>query len=136
MLLTVILIIISFPSPNHSFTPCLKHSFSAKHPFHRSLSFSSSGLTTRIPQTLTVTSEHIRFYFLVFFLFSQLLVVVSMRYIKLTHFGFRAHVKIASRIVSYGPMACSTIGAHRLTPFMLSFSLPRIIERLWLLRKT
>ena len=30
-----------------------------------------------------------------------LLVVGSVRYIKLTHVGFRAHVKIASRIVSY-----------------------------------
>ena len=29
------------------------------------------------------------------------LVVGSVRYIKLTHVGFRAHVKIASRIVSY-----------------------------------
>ena len=38
-------------------------------PSHCRLSFSSSGLTTWIPQTFTVTSEHIRFYFLVFFLF-------------------------------------------------------------------
>ena len=45
MLLTVILIIISFPSPTHSFTPGLKPSFSAN-PSHCSLSFSSSGLTT------------------------------------------------------------------------------------------
>ena len=65
MLLTVILIIISFPSPTLSFIPGLKPPFSAN-PSHRSLSFSSSGLTTWIPQTLTVTSEHIRFYFLVF----------------------------------------------------------------------
>ena len=64
MLLTVILII-SFLSPTHSFIPGLKPSFSAN-PSHRSLSFSSSGLTTWIPQTFTVTSEHIRFYFLVF----------------------------------------------------------------------
>jgi len=55
-----------------------------------------------IPRTFrpTDTSEHIRFYFLVF-LFYTLLVVVSVREIKLTHVGFRAHVKIASRIVSY-----------------------------------
>ena len=33
------------------------------------------------------------------------LVVGSVRYIKLTHVGFRAHVKIASRIVSY-PTPC------------------------------
>ena len=43
--LTVIFIIISFPSPTHSFIPGLKHSFSAN-PSHCSLSFSSSGLTT------------------------------------------------------------------------------------------
>jgi len=47
MLLTVILIIISFPSPTHSFIPGLKPSFSANRA-HRSLSF-SSGLTTWIP---------------------------------------------------------------------------------------
>jgi len=93
----IIIIIISFPSPPHSFIPRIKPSFSANHS-HRSLSFSSSGLTTWIPQTLTVTSEHIHFYFLVFFCFT-LLVVVSVRSIKLTHVGFRAHVKIASRIV-------------------------------------
>jgi len=48
MLQTVIFIIISFPSPTHSFIPGLKPSFSAN-PSHRSLSFSSSGLTTWIP---------------------------------------------------------------------------------------
>ena len=39
----------------------------------------------------------------VFLLFSfyTFLVVGSMRQIKLTHVGFRAHVNIASRIVSY-----------------------------------
>ena len=51
-------------------------------------------------QTNTVTSEHIPF---LLFSFSVLhfLVVVSARQIKLTRVGFRAHVKIASRIVSY-----------------------------------
>jgi len=39
-------------------------------------------------------------YFLVF-LFLHFLVVGSVQQIKLTHVGFRAHVKIASRIVSY-----------------------------------
>jgi len=63
MLLTVILI--SFPSPTHPFIPGLKPSFSAN-PSHCSIFFSSSGLTTWIPQTFTVTSEHIRFYFLDF----------------------------------------------------------------------
>ena len=42
---TVILIIIGIPSPTHSFIPGLKPSFSAN-PSLRSLSFSSSGLTT------------------------------------------------------------------------------------------
>ena len=41
------------------------------------------------------------FYFLIFFLFLHFLVVGAVRWTKLTHVGFRAHVKIASRIVSY-----------------------------------
>jgi len=70
MPLTVILIIVSFPSPAHSFIPGLKPSFSAN-PSHRSLSFSSSGLIAWIPQTFTVTtSEHIRFYFLDFLFYT------------------------------------------------------------------
>jgi len=73
MLLTDILIIISFPSPTHSFIPGLKPSFSTN-PSHCSLSFSSSGLTTWIPQTFTVVSEHIRFYFLFFFVLHFLVV--------------------------------------------------------------
>jgi len=36
-----------------------------------------------------------------FFLFLHFLVVGSVRLIKLTYVGFRAHVKIASRILSY-----------------------------------
>ena len=55
--LTVILIIISFESSTLSFIPDLKPSYSAN-PSYCSLSFSSSGLTTWIPQTFTVTSEH------------------------------------------------------------------------------
>jgi len=101
MLLTVILIIINFPSPTHSFIPGLKPSPFLENSSHHSLSFSSSGLTTWIPQTFTVTSEHIRFYFLVFFSILHFLVVGSARQIMLTHVGFRAHVKIASRIVAY-----------------------------------
>ena len=54
-----------------------------------------------IPHTFTVTSEHIRFLLFRFLSVLQFLVVGSVRYIKLTHLGFRAHVKIASRIVSY-----------------------------------
>ena len=48
---TVILIIIGIPSTTHSFIPGLKPFFSAN-PSHRSLSFSSSALTTWIPQTV------------------------------------------------------------------------------------
>jgi len=51
MLPTVTLIIISIPSPPHSFIPVLKPSFSANLS-HCSLSFFSSGLTTWIPQTV------------------------------------------------------------------------------------
>ena len=51
MLLTVVLIITSFPSNTHSFILGLKPSFSAN-PSHCSLSFSSSGLTTRFPRLL------------------------------------------------------------------------------------
>ena len=50
-----------------------------------------------IPQTFTVTSNISAF---TFFSVLQFLVVVSVRYIKPTHVGFRAHVEIASRIVS------------------------------------
>jgi len=70
MLLTVIfIIIISFPSPTYSFIPRLKPSSSAN-PYHRSLSSSSSKPTTWIPKTFTVTSEHVRFYFLVFLFYT------------------------------------------------------------------
>jgi len=40
------------------------------HNAYRSLSFSSSGLTTWIPQTFTVTSEYTPFYFLVFLFYT------------------------------------------------------------------
>ena len=48
-----------------------------------------------------VTSEHIRLFTFQFFCFYTFLVVGSVRQIKLTYVGFRAQVKIASRIVSY-----------------------------------
>jgi len=98
MQLTVILIIISFSSPTHSFIPGLKPSFSAS-PSHFSLSFSSSGLSTWFPRLYCYFWAYP---FLLFsFSVSHFLVVGSVRYIKVTHVGFRAHVKIASRIVSY-----------------------------------
>jgi len=71
MLLTtviLIIIIINFPSPTHSFIPGLKPSLSAN-PSRHSFSFSSSGLTTW-KLTFTATSEHIRFF--TFYSFSVL----------------------------------------------------------------
>ena len=53
------------------------------------------------PILFTVTSEHIRLFTFQFFCFYTFLVVGSVRQIKLTYVGFRARVKIASRIVSY-----------------------------------
>ena len=70
MLLTVILIIIGIPSPTHSFIPDLNLPFLQILPTTAFL-FSSSGLTTWIPQTVfAVTSEHIRFYFLLFLFYT------------------------------------------------------------------
>jgi len=68
MPLTVILIIISFPSPALSFIPGLKPSFSAN-PSHCSLFFFFR-TDYMIPETFTVTCEHIRFYFLVFLFYT------------------------------------------------------------------
>ena len=53
------------------------------------------------PGLFMVTSQHICFLLFTFFLFLHFLVVGSVRQIKPTHVDFRAHVKIASRIVSY-----------------------------------
>ena len=69
MLLTVILIIISFPSPTHSFIPGLKPSFFAN-PSHRSLSFFLQEGLHGFPRLFAVTSEHIRFYFLIFLFYT------------------------------------------------------------------
>ena len=53
-----LLIIIGIPSPTHSFTLGLNPSFSANPPYP-SLSFSHSGFTIWISQTVYFTSEHI-----------------------------------------------------------------------------
>ena len=78
MLLTVILIIIiiiiSFPSLTHSFITDLKPSFSAN-PSHCSLSFSSSGQTTWIPESYFFAYPFLLFSFSVL----HFLVVVSVR---------------------------------------------------------
>jgi len=70
MLLTCILITISIPSPAQSFIPDLKPSFSAN-PSHRSLLFLlQDWLHGLFPGLFTDTSEHIRFYFLVFLFYT------------------------------------------------------------------
>ena len=86
-------------SPTHSFIPGLKPSFSANHS-KRSLSFSSTGFTTGIPQTVYLLLSIFRLLLFSFFSFLHFLIVVSVRQVKMTHVGFRAHVKIAYRIVS------------------------------------
>ena len=72
MLLTVIglLIMVSFQSASHVFIRGLKPSFSAN-PFHRSLSFSFSGLAKWIPQIFTDhTTEHDLFLLYIFYGFT------------------------------------------------------------------
>ena len=47
----------------------------------------------------------------------QFIVVVSVRYIKPTHVGFRAHVKITSRIVSYTPRIAEALQVREHCPW-------------------
>ena len=84
-----------------SFTPGLKPSFSANHyhQFQQFPSFSSSGLTPRIPRTVYRYFWAYPF-FLFVFLFFPFSVVGSVRLSKLNYASFWAHVKTASRIVS------------------------------------
>jgi len=60
---------LSTPSPPHSFIPSLHPSFSA-HPSHRSLPFLLPDGLHGFSGLFTDTSDHIRFYALVFFRFS------------------------------------------------------------------
>ena len=87
------------------FIPGLKPSFSAN-PSHCSLPFFFRIDCMYSPRLFTVTSEHICFLLFSFFVL-HFLVVGSVRYIKLAHVGFRAHVKIVlvSHIVSYRIMS-------------------------------
>jgi len=94
----LLLSVFHHPLCHSLFHSWLKTSFSAN-PSHRSLSFSSSGFTTWIPQTVYCYFwAYSVVYFLVFFLFLHFLIAGSVRWIKLTHVGFRAHVKISYRI--------------------------------------
>jgi len=77
MLLTFILIIISIPSPHHSFIPGLKPSFSAN-PSHRYLPFFFSAYSTDFPDCLPILLS-IPFFQFLDFLFFHFLVVDSVR---------------------------------------------------------
>ena len=94
--------IIGIPSPTHSFTLGLNSSFSANPPY-RTLSFFSFRFHYMdFPDCfLLLLSTSVYLLFSFFSVFTLFLVVVSVRQIKLTYVGFRAHVKLASRIVSY-----------------------------------
>jgi len=94
MLLTFILIIISIPSPPHSFISGLKPSFSAN-PSQCSLPSLLQDDSTDSPDCLPILLSMPVFTFY-FFLFFPLVGVV--REIKLSHVSFWFHVKIASRI--------------------------------------
>ena len=87
-------------NPHHSFIPGLKTFFSAN-PSQCSLPFLLQDWLHRFPGLFTNTSEHIRFLLFSFSGFFSILVVGSVREIKLIHVSFRAYIKIASRIVSY-----------------------------------
>jgi len=73
MLLTFRLLILSIPSPLHSFIPGLNLPFYAN-PAHHSLSFLLHDLLHQFPGLFTDTSEHIRFFY--FLVFSAFLVLV------------------------------------------------------------
>jgi len=66
-------------------------------------------------------------YLLLLYSFSvlQFLVVVSVRQIKPTYVGFRAHVKIASRIVSY--RTTRTWCSNTVLPYILQRVLPLLL---------
>ena len=87
------------PSPLHSFIPGLKPSFSAN-PSHLSLLFLLHDWLHWLLGLFTDTSEHMRF-FIFSSSFLHLLVFGSVRWITLNDVSFRAHVKKATRIVSY-----------------------------------
>ena len=73
MLLTFRLLILSIPSPLHSFIPGLNLPFYAN-PAHHSLPFLLHDLLHQFPGLFTDTSEHIRFFY--FLVFSAFLVLV------------------------------------------------------------
>ena len=97
-------------SITHSFFHSRLKTFSANLS-HCSLSFSSSGFTTVWGYCLLLLLSIFRLLLFSFFLFLHFSVVSSVRQIKLTHVGFQAHVKVASRIV-YSFMVCYS-GAAR-----------------------
>jgi len=72
MLLTFILIIISIPSPPHSFIPRSNLPFSASPSPLPFFLLQDLGLLHGLPGLFTYTSEHIRFFYFLVFLFSFL----------------------------------------------------------------
>ena len=103
------LLLFCIPSPTHSFIPGLNLSFLQILPT-AALPFSLQDLLHGFPRLFTVISEHICFLLLVF----SVLTLFSCRFRAVdscwTHVGFRAHVKIASRIVSYRIVIYHLIG--------------------------
>jgi len=67
---TFILIIISIPSSPRSFIPDLKPSFSANPSRSAAFPFFFRTDNMDFPRLFTVTSEHVRFYFLVFLFYT------------------------------------------------------------------
>jgi len=106
--------------------PWLFHSGLNTSLFSRSFSaqpsFSSSGLTPRIPQTVYRYFWAYLFFTFLVFPFFQFLVVGSVQQIKPTHVSFCLHVKIASRIVSYRSCTGNTIitTAHQVNLIFIS----------------
>jgi len=102
-----ILIIISFPLPTHSFIPGLKPSFSANSS-HRSLSFSSSRLTTWIPRTVYCYFWAYPFLLFSFFLFLHFLWSFPCGRLSELMSAFERTLKshlVSYRIVSYRGLA-------------------------------
>ena len=90
----------SIPSPTHCFIPGLKKPSFSANPSHRSPSFFFFGIHYMDSPDCLLFFLRIFVFLLSSFSVLHFLVVGSVRQIELTRVGFRAHVKIASRIVS------------------------------------
>ena len=102
------------PSLLHSFIPGLKPSFSAN-PSHCSFPSLLQDWLHGLPGLFTDTSDKFwaySFYTFYFFSVFHFLVFASVWQIKLTYVSFWAHVKIASRIVSYSLSSSAADPTH------------------------